>query len=335
MEYVDYYKILGVPRNATQEEIQRAYRKSARKYHPDVNKDNHAEAEFKKINEANEVLKDPEKRKLYDSYGTDWQNGAQQQDAGWEQMFKQAHTQADGTRIFSFSGDSTFGETQGFSDFFHNLFGEDQGQQQWHDFATPGRSHEADITVSLRDIVTGAAKSISLQTYEVDAAGQPRPRTRTFQVKIPKGVTDGSVIRLPGQGEQGSSGGISGDLLLRIHLAPDARFKVDGHDLTTVVAITPWEAALGTKVKIQTVEGSVSLAIPKNSQNSRKLRIRGKGLTQKGGQVGDLIVELLIQVPPTLSDEEERLFEKLSAVSEFNPRRQAGQRASVKGYARN
>ena len=334
MEYVDYYKILGVPRNATQEQIQRAYRTRARKYHPDINKDKNAEAEFKKVNEANEVLKDPEKRKLYDTYGKDWQNGAQYQDAQWDQAFKRAQSQSDGTRIFRFSNDGNFGEAHGFSDFFHSLFGENPRQQQWQDFSRPGRSHEADITVTLKDIINGTTKSISLQTYEVDTSGQPQPRTRTFEVKIPKGVTDGSVIRLPGQGEKGSGGGIAGDLLLRIHLAPDPRFHVDGHDLTTVVAITPWEAALGTKIKVQTVEGTVSLTIPKHSQNGRKLRIRGKGLAKKDGQPGDLFVELLVQVPASLSEEEERLFKELAAASKFNPRQKAGQRASAKGFRR-
>lgn len=331
MEYVDYYQILGVPRNATQEEIQRAYRKRARKYHPDVNKDKHAEAEFKKINEANEVLKDPEKRKLYDTYGKDWQNGAQYNNASnWEHMFRQGSGNTEGTRTFRFGSDGSFGETSGFSDFFHSLFGQDFGRQQkgWRNFDRPGRSHEADITVTLREVITGAGKTISLQSYEQDAAGQAHPTSRTFQVKIPQGVTDGSVIRLPGQGEKGSGKGTSGDLLLRIHIAPDSRFKVDGHDLHTTLIVTPWEAALGAKVDVQTVDASVSLTIPKGSQNGRKLRIRGKGLPKKSGQAGDIIVELQINVPTTLSKEEEQLLKELAAKSRFNPRVKKGQKAS-------
>lgn len=334
MEYIDYYKILGVPRKATQEEIQRAFRRRARKYHPDVNKDKNAEAEFKKINEANEVLKDPEKRKLYDTYGKDWQNGAHKQDAShWEQMFNQGNRQPGGTRTFRFSRNGSFGETSGFSDFFHSLFGHDFAHQQtpWDDSDHSGRSHEAEITVTLREIITGASKSISLQSYELDAVGHARPTTRTFQVKIPEGVTEGSVIRLPGQGEKGSGRGKSGDLLLRIHIAPDSRFRVNGHDLYTSVAIAPWEAALGAKVEVQTVVGSVSLTIPKGSQNGRKLRIRGKGLQKKGGQTGDLIVELQIQIPASLSKEEERLFKELAVKSRFNPRQKTRQRASHTG----
>lgn len=334
MEYVDYYQILGVPRNASQKEIQRAYRKRARKYHPDVNKDKSAEAEFKKLNEANEVLKDPEKRKLYDTYGKDWSNGAQYNKASnWEQMFRQGNNHSGGTRTFRFSNDGSFGEASGFSDFFHSLFGHDFGQQEshWHDYDRPGRAHEADITITLRELISGASKTISLQSYEEDAAGHSHPTSKTFQVKIPKGITDGSVIRLPGQGEKGSFRGIPGDLLLRIHIAPDSRFKVNGHDLHTTLTLTPWEAALGAKVDVQTVDGSVTLTIPKGSQNGRKLRIRGKGLPQKSGQAGDIIVELEIQVPTALGKEEEQLFKELAAKSRFNPRSKMGQRASQKG----
>lgn len=331
MEYVDYYEILGVPRNATQEEIQRAYRRRARKYHPDVNKDKDAEAEFKKINEANEVLKDPEKRKLYDTYGKDWQNGAEFQNASnWQDIFQQGKGNSRGARTFRFSNDGSFGETKGFSDFFHSLFGRGFGQQQtgWRNFDRPGRSHEADITVTLREVITGASKTITLQSYEQDTDGQAHPTSRTFQVKIPQGVTDGSVIRLPGQGEKGSGQGISGDLLLRIHIAPDSRFKVNGHDLHTTVAVTPWEAALGAKVDIRTVDASVSLTIPKRSQNGRKLRLRGKGLPKKNGQAGDIIIELQINVPTTLSKEEEQLLKELAAKSRFDPRLKKGQKAS-------
>lgn len=330
MEFIDYYKILGVPRNATQEEIQRAYRKRARKYHPDINKDENAEAEFKKINEANEVLKDPEKRKRYDTFGKDWKNGAEYQNSPhWEQMFRQGNNRSGRAKSYRFSSDGSFGQTSGFSDFFHRIFDDDSGRQQtdFRGFDRPGHSHEADITVTLRDIISGATKSISLQSYEVDAAGQPHPTTKTFQVKIPQGVTQGSVVRLPGQGGKGTGGGLPGDLLLRIHLAPDPRFSVEGCDLHTIVTISPWEAVLGTKIKVQTVEGSVSLTIPKGSINGKKLRVRGKGLPKKDGQTGDIIVELQIQVPTEPDGEEEDLFRELAAKSRFNPRLKNRQRA--------
>ncbi len=331
MEYVDYYKILGVPRNATQEEIQRAYRRRARKFHPDVNKDKDAEAEFKKINEANEVLKDPEKRKLYDTYGKDWENGAQYQNSqGWEQAYGQGNGGSGRPRSFRFSSGDSFGGTHGYSDFFQSLFGQKFSDQQthWRDFDLAGRTHEADITLTLREIVSGASKSISLQSYELDGAGQPHPKTRNFQVKIPRGVTEGSVIRLPGQGEKGSGAGSAGDLLLRIHIAPDSKFSVDGYDLHTAVAVAPWEATLGAKIEIQTLEGGVSLKIPRGSQSGRKMRIRGKGLPRKNDQAGDIFVELQIRVPTSLSEEEEKLFSELAATSTFNPRKKMGQRAA-------
>ncbi|NNK57210.1 MAG: DnaJ domain-containing protein [Desulfofustis sp.] len=330
MEYIDYYEILGVTRSATQEDIHRAYRQRARKFHPDVNKDKDAEAEFKKINEANEVLKDPEKRKLYDTYGKDWQNGAQHQNnSGWEQMFRQGSGQSGGGRTFRYSS-GAYDESSGFSDFFHSLFGQNFSDHQthWRDFDRAGRTHEADITLTLREIISGASKSISLQSYEYDGTGQPRPKTRNFQVTIPRGVTEGSVIRLPGQGEKGSGAGSPGDLLLRIHIAPDSKFSVEGYDLHTAVAIAPWEATLGNKIEIQTLEGSVSLKIPRGSQNGRKMRIRGKGLPRKNDLAGDIIVELHIRVPTSLSEEEEKLFSELAATSTFNPRKKMGQRAA-------
>jgi curved DNA-binding protein len=335
MEYIDYYKILGVPRSATQEEIRRAYRKRARKYHPDVNQDKEAEAEFKKINEANEVLKDPEKRKLYDTYGENWQHGAQYQNAyEGDQVFRGRNSGTANTRTFRFSRDGSFGETNDFSDFFNNLFGSGYRRQRhdfsdFSDFSRTGRSQEADITVTLHDIIRGKNKSISLQSYETDSSGRAHPSTRTFQVKIPKGVTDGSVIRLSGQGEKGYGRGASGDLLLRINIAADSRFKLNGYDLHTIVNVAPWEMALGSKVDVQTVDGSVTLAIPKRSQNGRKLRVKGKGLPKKNGQAGDLIVELQVRMPTAFSEEEERLFTELSAKSKFDPRERGGQRAGT------
>ncbi len=330
MEYIDYYKILGVSRNATQEEIRRAYRKRARKFHPDVNKEEGAEAEFKKVNEAHEVLRDPEKRKLYDAYGKDWQNGAQHRAAAdWEQAFRRSNGGSAQTRTFRFGSDGSFGEAGGFSDFFNSLFGRGFAQQShdFSDFSRAGRSHEADISVTLGEVINGGTKSISLQSHETDSSGLTRPAVKNLQVKIPKGVTDGSVIRLSGQGEKGFGGGASGDLLLRIHIAPDSRFKVNGHDLHTVIHVAPWEAVLGAKVDVQTVSGSVSLTIPKGSQNGRKLRLRGKGLPRKSGQPGDIIVELQVRVPTELSKEEEQLFKELSSRSKFDPRQRGGQRA--------
>ncbi len=245
-------------------------------------------------------------------------------------MFRQGNRRSGDTGTFRLAGNGSFGETNGFSDFFHSLFGQEfsEHQPRRRNFDRPGRSHEADITVTLRELITGARKSISLQSYEYDAAGQAHPTTRTFQVKIPKGVTEGSVIRLPGQGENGAGSGATGDLLLRIHIAADSRFSIDGYDLHTTVTVAPWEAVLGAKVDLQTVDGSVTLELPKGSQNGRKMRIRGKGLPKKNGQPGNIIATLQIQVPTTLSKEEKQLFEELAAKSRFNPRMKMHQRAN-------
>ncbi len=323
MEFQDYYKILNVDKDASQEEIQRAYRKLARKLHPDVNKNKNAEEKFKEINEANEVLKDPEKRKRYDLYGQSWQTGREQPPPPWDDPRFTHGPRADASsRTFRFGGGGTFAEQTDYSDFFNTLFGGgvsgSQGEAQ--NFAMPGRSHEAEITVSLQDVFHGATKEISLQTFAMEDNGQLRPVTKTLQVKIPKGVTNGSVIRLAGQGETGSGQGRAGDLLLRITIAPDDRFRVEGHDLYTVVAVSPWEAALGAKIPVRTVDGAVTLAIPKGSQNGGKLRLRGKGIPKQNGIGGDIIVELEICIPAQMSPEEEKLFSELARVSRFSPR---------------
>lgn len=331
MEFQDYYKILGVSKNASQEEIQRAYRKLARKYHPDVNKDEGAEEQFKKINEANEVLKDPEKRKLYDAYGKDWQNGSQQQQYRQDHNFSQGAGPRGYSRTYHFDSDGSFGEAGDFSDFFNSLFGHGfsgrENSSGFHRQDMPGRSEEAELTVSLSDVYHGATKTISYQIYETDNRGQVHPTTKKLQVKIPKGVTDGSVIRLGGQGQKGLGDGVAGDLLLRISIAPDPKFKIEGHDLYTTVAISPWEAALGAKIPVQTIDGTGTVTVPKGSQNRKKLRLRGKGMPRRGGKAGDIIVEFEVKMPEHLSSEELKLFKELAERSRFNPREKFHQRA--------
>ncbi len=338
MEYLDYYKILGVSRKATQEEIRRAFRKHARKYHPDVNKSADADARFKNINEAYEVLKDPEKRKHYDTYGSKSQEAAGRRSGPfWNQHYSQNNPTSGRTRTFKFDSNGAFGEATGFSDFFNDLFGNGHERRQtgsfgYNSYDRQGRSQEAEITVTLDDVINGATKSIALQTYQATNTGRTGPNTKTLQVKIPKGVTDGSVIRLAGQGEPGYASGPDGDLLIRIHIAPDRRFSIEGHNLHTVVNISPWEAALGAKIPVQTASTTVSVTIPRGTQGGKKMRLRGKGLTRSKGSAGDLIVEIQIMVPSRLTREERDLFEELQKTSQFDPRKKSGQRAAEKAY---
>lgn len=331
MQYKDYYKILGVSRDASTAEIQRAYRKLARQFHPDVNKEPEAAARFVEINEAKEVLKDPEKRKLYDTYGRNWNQADQQTPPGWQSRADQGAE--DFSQSFRFRGSGSEQDFGEFSDFFNTLFGQGQAtghsanRSNFYNVNAPGSSHEADITLSLNEVFHGAAKTISFQTYEADEYGQLEAKTRTLEVKIPRGVANGSIIRLAGQGEKGRGSGAAGDLLLRIKIMADARFRPVGHDLHTTVAISPWEAALGAKIPIKTVDNTVTLTIPAGTQNGRRFRLKGKGMPKKGTGAGDLIVETEIHIPRSLSNKERQLFEELTRTSSFDPRNESRQRA--------
>lgn len=322
IKYQDYYAILGVPRTATEAEIKKAYRRLAQKYHPDVNKTPGAEAKFKEINEAYEVLSDPEKRKKYDALGANWRAG---QDftppPGWENIRFDFRTGRPGAPEFD------FGSFGGFSDFFEMLFGQDLGARfRSHargdaEFSINGEDQEATITVSLEDAYRGATKTIALEISTLDRRGVPHRALKQYEVKIPPGTTEGSRIRLAGQGAPGRSGGAPGDLFLRVHLEPHPLFTVHGHNLHTTVNLTPWEAALGAKVKIPTLDGAIALAIPPGTQSNTQLRVRGKGLPLgKGKGFGDLIVITRIVVPSRLSARERQLFEELARISSFNPR---------------
>lgn len=320
--FQDYYQTLGVSRDATPEAIKRAYRKLARKYHPDVNKSKDAEEKFKQVNEAHEVLKDAEKRKLYDQLGANWKAGQEfRPPPGWENV----HFEFRGTPG---AGDFDFGG--GFSDFFETLFGGRRGtrrsagatgnvrQAAW---SMPGQDHEAEIAIQLEDSYYGAAKTITLQGQEVDEQGRLRPVSRTYEVRIPAGVTDGNRIRLAGKGGAGIGGGPPGDLYLKVHIDPHPRFRLDGHDLEVEVPVTSWEAALGATVEVPVVEGVANLKIPPGIQSGQKLRLRGKGLPLRDGGRGDLLALVKIVVPKTLSDRERDLFNEMARVSSFNPRK--------------
>ena len=306
MEYKDYYKALGVSKTASQKEIQAAYRKLARKLHPDVNKKPDAEDSFKAINEAYEVLKDPEKRKRYDELGSNWREGQNYSPPpGWENV------QYD------------FGEGPGgFSDFFQDLFGRrgagSRTRAQRPDFAMRGSDQETDIDLTLEEVYQGTTKSLRLQQMEPEGSGWV-PKIKEINVHIPSGVSEGKRIRLAGQGAPGS-GGPNGDLYLRVHILPHKIFTLNGADLEVEMALSPWEAALGTKVDLPTMTGTVSLTIPPGVQSGQKLRLRNKGMPATKGWYGDLYAVLKIVVPKQLSERERQLFEELSRESSFNPR---------------
>src|SRR5690606_34189946 len=268
MEYKDYYKIMGVERSASQDEIKRAYRRLARKYHPDVSKEPDAEERFKELGEAYEVLSDPEKRAAYDSLGQDWRAGEQfRPPPDWEEHFHFGG----GTRTGAGPGD--------FSDFFESLFGRagfGPGRTRSYTFSTRGEDYQTTITLSLDEAYHGVTKALTLSVPEVDASGRIVERTRTINVRIPPGVTDGRRIRLPGQGAEGPGG--RGDLYVIVRLAPHPFFRPSGKDIHLDLPVMPWEAALGATITVPTLGGPVDLKIPKRSQSGRKLRLRGRGL---------------------------------------------------------
>jgi curved DNA-binding protein len=324
--FQDYYQTLEVERTASAEDIQRAYRSLARKYHPDMNKDAAAEGRFKAITEAYEVLKDPEKRKRYDALGANWKAGEEfRPPPGWSGSGR-------GHRRSASVDAEDFG---GFSEFFESIFGgsagggfdaddfvrtASRGQGGASTTRQPrpraGADHEAEVTITLGEAVRGGTRQVNL--HADDSSG-----VRSFDVRIPAGVTHGSVIRLGGQGGSGRHGGPSGDLHLRVNIAPDPRFRIDppgGHDLVTALPLTPAEAALGAKVDVSTVDGVVRVTIPPGSQPGQRLRIRGHGLSKRSGERGDLFAELKIVIPHELTDDERAAYEQLAKVTVSHPR---------------
>ena len=317
VDFKDYYATLGVSRDASAEDIKKAFRKPARKHHPDVAKDKKdAEAKFKEINEAYEVLGDPEKRRKYDQLGADWQSG------GGFGGFDRAR--ATGAHEFNFGG-------TGFSDFFEQFFssGSRGGFPEEMDFGRRrnarkwrGNDIEGDILVTLEEAMNGAVRPVTLKMANPKTGKQ---ESRTFQVRIPPGVTNGRRIRVPGQGEPGSGGGEAGDLYLRVRHAAHPEFTTEGADVFHELDIAPWEAVLGADVPVPTLDGAVKIRIPPGSENGQQLRVRGRGLPKaKTGDRGDFYAVLTVQLPEKLTAEERELWEKLRTVSHFHPRPRTG-----------
>ena len=318
MDFKDYYAILGVSKTASQDEIQRAYRKLARQYHPDINKESEAENKFKEIGEAYEVLKDPEKRDKYDRYGSAWK-AAQQSGGTPPPGYEDVWFDISGSPEDAFSGFS------GFSSFFEQLFG--RGSQRgnaWNtpgagrresssSWAMPGADQEAKLSLTLEEAAHGGQREISLTDPET---GQ----TKTYSVKIPKGIRPGQRIRLAKLGGQGMGRGPAGDLYLNVDLLPNAAFRLEGRDLYTTLAVAPWEAALGAEATLSTLDGSVRVKVPPGSSSGRRIRLKGRGFPDPKGGAGDLYAEIEIVVPKSLSDDERRLFEELAQRSTFQPR---------------
>jgi len=312
MEFKDYYKILDVAADADSKAIKTAYRKLARKYHPDVSEHQEAEERFKEVTEAYEVLKDPEKRAQYDEYRKYGGRSSSQQDGS--------------DRNTQFEGD--------FSDFFSSIFGSDPGgasygqsQNQSYGFTSQqsfnqrGQDIETDMPIFLEDTLADASKTISYQLPHRDAQGHISNINRTLNVKIPAGVVDGERIRLKGQGGQGIGGGANGDLYLRIRLVPHPLFDVEAHSLIVTVPLAPWEAALGASIEVPTLNGKIKLTIPANSQTGQRLRIKGKGLVRKQGH-GDLYAVLKVVMPDKTDEQIVEQWQQLASSAAFDPRKE-------------
>ncbi len=319
MEFKDYYTTLGIERDATQDEVKRAYRKLARKFHPDINKEADAENRFKEVGEAYEVLQDTEKRAAYDKFGQNWQAG---------QNFDPP---SDWDNGFEFTGGGyTENDSSQFSDFFESLFGAQgadggagpfTGQQR--QYSGKGQDLHAKISINLEDSYQGTKQSLTLQRPAVNESGHVITRPHTLEVNIPKGVTEGQRIRLAGQGAEGMGNGTNGDLFLEIVFKHHAHFTPDKRDIMLTLPISPWEAALGATIPVPTLGGKVELTIPAGSQTGKKLRLKGRGLST-AKQVGNQYVTLAIMVPKAETETETELFRNMEKQMSFNPRSNLG-----------
>jgi len=308
MKFKDYYQTLGVERNATQDDIKHAYRKLARKYHPDVSKDPDAEARFKELGEAYAVLKDPEKRVAYDQMGSEWKAGQDfQPPPGWDAGFEFSRY------------DAAPGDAAEFSDFFETLFGRQGRHAQAHrTMHAQGQDHHARVMIDLHDAYRGAQRSISLRMPVLDAQGRVTTHERTLDVSIPKGVRAGQHLRLAGQGGPGRGEGPAGDLYLEIAFNAHPDFRAEGRDVYLDLPLAPWEAALGATISTPTPEGPVQLTIPPGSVAGRQLRLKGRGIP--GSPPGDLYVVLKIALPPADTESAREAYRTLAKAFDFNPR---------------
>jgi curved DNA-binding protein len=311
VDYKDYYTIMSVDRDASQDDIKRAYRKLARKYHPDVSKEADAEARFKDVGEAYSVLKDPEKRAAYDQLGAGWKAGQDfRPPPNWDAGFE-----------FTGSGFKS-GDPGAYSEFFEALFGQDLGSGRKaradYNYQARGEDHHSKVLIDLEDAYNGSTRSITLRSPVLSDDGHVATRDRTLTVKIPKGVLQGQRIRLAQQGAPGHGGGASGDLYLEIDFRPHKRYSVDGRDVYLRVPITPWEAALGATVTVPTPTGAVGLKVPAGTSSGQKLRLKGRGIPSQ--PPGDLFVTPELTLPPADSDKAKELYRKMQQEMDYDPR---------------
>jgi curved DNA-binding protein len=314
MEFKDYYGIIGVPRDATVDDIKRAYRRLARKHHPDVNKEPQAEARFKELGEAYEVLKDPVKRAAYDRLGADWKAGQDfRPPPDWNAGFETS------------GGGSAHGDTTDFSDFFEALFGRGFGAVRGDraSFHAQGEDRHARVLIDLEDAYHGATRTITLQVPEVDGRGRVSMRERKLNVTFPRGTRAGQVLRLTGQGGPGLGRGQAGDLYLEVGFRPHRRFRVGERDVYLDLPVAPWEAALGAEVKVPTPDGMVMLQVPAGSTAGSRLRLKGRGIP--GSTPGDLYVVLQIVLPPADDEVAKVVYRDMAGkFGSFNPRAKLG-----------
>lgn len=310
MEYRDYYKILGVSKDASADAIKKQYRRLARKYHPDVSKEKNAEDKFKEVQEAYQVLSDPEKKRAYDQIGSQPHGRSGfTPPPGWE-FHQQRHT-----------NESPFNEAGGFSDFFESLFGrQSAGQRSQRGFQQRGQDQHSKISISLEEAFAGTQRVIQLQEPQLNpATGQVELKTRSLNVKIPAGVLPGQQIRLAGQAGEGMGGGQRGDLYLEIHFHEHPFYSVKERDVYLNCPISPWEAALGARIKVPTLAGEVELQIPENSQTGKKLRLKGRGFP--GTPAGDQYVILNIYTPPPRNEIQKQIYQDMAReMGDYHPR---------------
>jgi curved DNA-binding protein len=322
MEFQDYYKILGVERSATADQIKTAYRRLARKYHPDVSKEPDAEARFKEMQEAYEVLRDPEKRAAYDQLGSEWKSGQQfHPPPDWGSGFEFSGRPAGGgragrRRAGASAGGGTFAE-EDYSDFFSSLFG---GGSPFAGATgrSGGRDHHARVDITLEEAYRGTSRTLELKRPEVKPDGTVELHSHTVRVTIPAGVTEGQLVRLAGQGEPATGGGSAGDLYLEVHILPDRSFTLENRDVTLTFPVAPWEAALGASVTVPTLGGAVEMRIPPGAQSGQKLRLRGRGLP--GQPPGDQYLQLKVVLPRADSAEAKAIYEQMRTKLNFDPR---------------